>query len=323
MNQNKLWLKTHGLDTRGNAVKLRERVDEYVNDSSCPLPFNMRPGGSLNNLTLLWSSLHAIISNCMCRQVTSKCINQVAIYIKIFLSAINDIDKYLSNSNSTRLWFSSWNYITLLNIPETLKKYGSFQNIWEGGSVGEGILKDVKPLSTYVYAKWYMRLTTKLYQTRSLNAITKTSLHRNNIQLYIPKNVHTYRNTSEIFQRMANGEPLSLVCVDDSKFFVLLDNEKTFELIFDYSQKKISAYHTYFFCKQTVVHDNIMFDSDGTLKYGILLPLFDYNNERRELVVKSNMYTLVFSNWTEINYKNEIGKFNNKDLYYYRIADNG
>ena len=37
----------------------------------------------------------------------------------------------------------------------------------------------------------------------------------------------------------------------------------------------------------------------------------------------SGMYTLVFSNWTEINYKNEIGKFNNKDLYYYRIADNG
>ena len=322
MNQNKSWLKTHGLDTRGNAVKLRERVDEYMNDSSCPLPFNMRPGGSLNNLMSLWSSLHAIISNCMCRQVTSKCINQVAIYIKIFLSAINDIDKYLSNSNSTRLWFSSWNYITLLNIPETLKKYGSFQNIWEGGTVGEGILKDVKPLSTYVYAKWYMHLTTKLYQTRSLNAITKTSLHRNNIQPYIPKNVHTYRNSSEIFQRMANGEPLSLVCVDNSKFFVLLDNEKTIELIFDYSRKKISAYHTYFFCKQTLVHDDITLDSDGTLKYGILLPLFDYNNERRELVVKSKMYTLVFSNWTEINYKNDIGLFNNKDWYYYRTAAN-
>ncbi len=219
MNQNKLWLNIYCWDTRGNAIKLCERVDKYVNDSSCPLPFNMRPGGSSNNLTLLWSSLHAIISNCVCRQVTSKCINQVAIYIKIFLSAINGIDKkYFSNSNSTRLLFSSWNYITLLNIPETPIKCGLFQNIWEGETVGEGILKDVKPLSTYLYAKWYMHLTTKLYQTRSLNAITKTLLHRNNIQAYIPKNLHTYRNTSEIFQRMANSEPLSLVCVDDLKF---------------------------------------------------------------------------------------------------------
>ena len=87
-------------------------------------------------------------------------------------------------------------------------------------------------------------------------------------------------------------------------------------------RKKISAYHTYFFCKETLVHDDITLDSDGTLKYGILLPLFDYNNERRELVVKSKMYTLVFSNWTEINYKNDIGLFNNKDWYYYRIAAN-
>ena len=321
MNQNKSWLKTHGLDTRGNAVTLRERVDEYVNDSNCPLPFNKRPGGSLNNLMTLWSSLHAIISNSMCRQVTSKRIHQVTIYIKIFLSAVNDIDKYLSNPNSTRLWFSSWNYITLLNIPQTLKTYRSFQNIWEGGTVGEGILKDVKPLSTYVYAKWYMRLTTKLYQIRSLNTITKTSLQRNNVQPYVAKNVHTYRNTSEVFQRMTNGEPLSFVCVDNSKFFILLDNEKSIELIFDYDKMKISVYHTYFFCGQTVVHDNIMLDSDGTVKYGILLPLFEYSNEKKELVVKSQMYTMVFSDWSEINYKKEIMIFNNKDLYYYRTAD--
>ena len=72
---------------------------------------------------------------------------------------------------------------------------------------------------------------------------------------------------------MTNGEPLSLVCVDNSKFFILLDNEKSIELTFDYNQKKISVYHTYFFCKKTVVHDNIIFDSDGTLKYGVLLPL--------------------------------------------------
>ena len=99
----------------------------------------------------------------MCRQVMSKYINQVTVYIKVFLSAVKDIDKYLSNSKSTRLWFLSCNYITLLNIPQTLKMYESFQNIWEGGTVGEGILKDVKSLSTYVYSKWYMYLTTKLY----------------------------------------------------------------------------------------------------------------------------------------------------------------
>ena len=52
MNQNKLWLKTHDIDTKGNAVTLREKVDEYENDSNCPLPFNKRPAGSLNNFAV-------------------------------------------------------------------------------------------------------------------------------------------------------------------------------------------------------------------------------------------------------------------------------
>ena len=104
-------------------------------------------------------------------------------------------------------------------------------------------------------------------------------------------------------------------------FFIFLDNEKSIELIFDYNQKEISVYHTYFFCKKTVVHDNIIFESDGTLKYGILLPLFEYSYETRELIVESQMYRMVFSDWTEINYKNEIVIFN-KELYYYHTADN-
>ena len=54
----------------------------------------------------------------------------------------------------------------LLNIPNMLMKYGSFQNIWEGGTVREGILKDVKPLSKYVNANWYLHLTTKICQIR-------------------------------------------------------------------------------------------------------------------------------------------------------------
>ena len=101
MNQNESGLKIHGLDTRFNTVTLCERVDEYLNDSNCPLPFNKRPGGSSNNLISLWSSLHEIISNFMCRQVTSKCINQVTIHIKNFLSTVNGTDTYLINLNLT------------------------------------------------------------------------------------------------------------------------------------------------------------------------------------------------------------------------------
>ena len=88
----------------------------------------------------------------MFRSVSENKIQDAKLFIKIFLSSVESLDEYLNNSSTNKTWFTSWNYITLLNIPNTLNKYGSFQNIWEGGTVGEGILKDVKPLSKYVYA---------------------------------------------------------------------------------------------------------------------------------------------------------------------------
>ena len=102
----------------------------------------------------------------------------------------------------------------MLNIPNTLKKYGSFQNIWEGGTVGEGILKDVKPLSNYVYTNWYLYLTTKIYQIHSLNSIIYSHSTEEDDMVYKLKNYHTYKGISEVFEIIGNGEPLSVLVVN-------------------------------------------------------------------------------------------------------------
>ena len=139
-----------GLETKDNASKLLTTVDHYINDKTCPLPFNERRGGDIHNMMIFWISVHGLISNCMFRNVSKNMIKDINLFIKIFLSLVDSLDEYLNNSSTHKIWFSSWNYITLLNTLDTLMKSGSFQNIWEGGTVGEGILKDVKPLSKYV-----------------------------------------------------------------------------------------------------------------------------------------------------------------------------
>ena len=322
INQNKTWLKLRGLETKGNASKLRETVDHYINNPNCPLPFCERIGGDIDNMMIMWMSLHGLISNCMFHSVSENKIIAVKLFIKIFLTSVDNLDEYLNNSSTNKTWFTSWNYITLLNIPNTLNKYGSFQNIWEGGSVGEGILKDIKPLSKYVYAKWYLHLTNKIYQIRSLNSIIKSQSKRDSDMQYESKKFHTYKGVSEVFEIIGNGEPLSVVMVNREHLYMIIENGQSIELVFDFTRCKVHVGHTYYLCKETVVHDEVIFDSNLHILYGVLLPLFKLNYKTKDLEVEPHTYTMVFSNWMEISEKSEINIFGVADFYNYNTSEN-
>ena len=138
-------------------------------------------------------------------------------YIKIFLNSVHDLDRYLNDGNQNYCWFSSWNFITLLNIPKSLTKCGSFQNLWEGATVGEGILRDVKPLSTYVYANWATKLTTKIYQDRSLKYIYAAKVDQK--RQYKAKNIHMYNSISHDFETWTEGQPISVFMTTQNECF--------------------------------------------------------------------------------------------------------
>ena len=322
MNQNRNWLKVRGLETKGNASKLRASVDHYINDPNCPLPFSERIGGDINNLMILWMSLHGLISNCMFRNISKNMVKDVNLFIKIFLSSVDSVDEYLNNSSTHKTWFSSWNYITLLNIPKTLMQYGSFQNIWEGGTVGEGILKDVKPLSKYIYADWYLHLTKKIYQTRSLNSISMSDSNKESGILFESKNFHSYKNISEVLEIIDNGEPLSVVVVNQASLYMIIESGQSIELVFDFTSGTLSLGHTYYYCKEILVHDEMILEPDVCVLYSVLLPLFKINNETKDLEVESRTYTMVCSNWMEISKSSEFKIFGASDFYDHKTTEN-
>eukprot|EP00957_Ditylum_brightwellii_P065415 4962325-Ditylum_brightwellii.AAC.1 len=37
---------------------------------------------------------------------------------------------------------SSYSYLSLLKLKEVMELYGSLRNVWEGGTIGEGILSE-------------------------------------------------------------------------------------------------------------------------------------------------------------------------------------
>jgi hypothetical protein len=66
-------------------------------------------------------------------------------HIKIFLSCVENFDLYRTKRQKP-FWASSYNFISLLNLPGLMQKYGSLRMLWEGDGKGEGALRLLKRL---------------------------------------------------------------------------------------------------------------------------------------------------------------------------------
>ena len=70
-------------------------------------------------------------------------IDKLEAIIRMFLISYDMVDKGLSDKEIPS-FMSQYNFLCLLNIPETMRQYGSMRNMWEGGIVGEGFLRGMK-----------------------------------------------------------------------------------------------------------------------------------------------------------------------------------
>ena len=98
------------------------------------------------------------------------------IEIKLFQTGIHNIDikmhinsKYGKSKNNPKnneyvpYWITKYNYQSLLNLPDTMHRYGSLVNLWEGSNQGEGYLRYAKPMIVNIHSKnWQINAIQKL-----------------------------------------------------------------------------------------------------------------------------------------------------------------
>ena len=68
----------------------------------------------------------------------------------MFLSALRDMENCycLDESKKKNMFETTPNLNGLLNLPDFMREYGPLCLYWEGGFIGEGIIKYVKPCVT-------------------------------------------------------------------------------------------------------------------------------------------------------------------------------
>jgi len=184
--ENTNWLKLRGLNTSGSAKDLSVRVLEYIASTTGPPPILEAPGGSADNVILVVSALSAMIARLMTRVITDIHIIDIKRHIKLFLSFYEQFDMdNRKSTDETPSWITSYNFVCLLNYPSVLKEFGPLRNLWEGGGLGEKILRVVKPSWNGFRKNWQINKMDTVHRKMAMIKLQSKSLNQEQVQRFL------------------------------------------------------------------------------------------------------------------------------------------
>lgn len=163
-NQCRGWLKARDFPVSGNLGVLQKRILEIISaeeeatgiPGSWPIriddPAYQSTIAAADDIAEMSIWLHTMISQIMSfdgsRMPTDAEVDHIEDVIKIFLSTVHKVDAPRLEKNKDRNilpeWLSKANFVTLLAIPEAMRRYGPPRILWEGSSWGEGLIPEIK-----------------------------------------------------------------------------------------------------------------------------------------------------------------------------------
>ena len=170
------WLKIRGLDTKGSAPELKDRVANYMRKPDAPpiLPEVALPLGEIQYLV---NSLYDMMECLLGKSVSVETISKAGNAIRIFLSSFDDLDsKVPGKKKKEPSVISAYNFCCLLNLPEVMRTYGPLRHNWEGKYQGEALLPFVKEQHTQgIRTNWASNLLKNVLRERTFSVLLQQS----------------------------------------------------------------------------------------------------------------------------------------------------
>jgi hypothetical protein len=325
-NHHYAWLKIRGLDTTGTAWELKQRVQQYLKQRGGPPGIPEPAGGPVENVLFMISALRSMISRLMVRVVTEAYLSDLERHIKIFLNAYEVFDRANRTSQGIPSWVSSYNFCCLLNYPNVIKEFGPLRNLWEGGGMGEKVLRLVKP-NWYGFRKnWQINKLDQVLRkmamikmtgnkkttgedelekemTDDLGYLSDSSADETECDQPNSQNcrfsglIKVYKNREELMRMIQMGYPLSVVRLNSERFYCVCKKGITVEVTRTQYLESIcgASYH-----KWTVVENNVHIyanvERNNIQNYCVLLPKLSPTGVASEFQV----YTLIDSEWNDV-----------------------
>ena len=156
---NRKWLSIRGLDSKGDAKCLKDRVSKYMEKNEnieIEKIHLLKMKEIIRMMISCYNSVHLLLS-----PTTSEIlINRTHLSVIRALNDIHQIDKYLRANQKNPIWYVKYNLLCLLNCAEDMRYFGPCKDRWEGSMEGEKAIQYLKKNSTdtqknfnYIYTK--------------------------------------------------------------------------------------------------------------------------------------------------------------------------
>ena len=299
--QNSSWLAIRGLDAKGNAVELRDRVSRYMNMEGGPPPVKEQEGGPVRNVQEMLFSLRLMISHIMESEMTADMIKNIERHILLFLNYFDQFDTNMRKSNEKPTWLTSYNFLCLLNLPKTIEEFGPIRNYWEGGVMGEKLIQVVKPLWNGFRKNWQKSIMDKVMKQMAIQRVKNyASLYqepKGNENEKKGKQIHLYTSAEVLTSDYNSRKPISIMQLNNGKFMAALKNQKYIEVICGaYSGKICGAHYHCWFLSNGQPKSLQM--TNHTTRYCLLLPKMTKNGLPSS--AEDPIFTAIDSDWNDI-----------------------
>ena len=291
------WLGIRGAKTSGKAQEVKDRVEELLMTEVPPI----LPVPQSTEIVQVHQALACVIAGIMDSDGSDESIAKLTIHIKIFLSLNDRLEKKLYPGKKVPGWISCPNFASLMNIPETMRRYGPLKELWEGGYQGEGFLQFVKPEASYgMRENWNVRLAERILENKALERLEDVLLGREKS----PEQLAYRRYRTEVYAvaDLSAGKAVSGIALRDGSVGVVLSGGKLLllEEVEGPGKEMNGCWYGKWIVRRTdgnvviVNHDQ----SEKTAAV-ILLPLLD--DEGRQADADAGLFYLVDDQWKERN----------------------
>ena len=148
VEQMKEWLRVRGVKAAGTLKKeLQAQLSNYFVEGGKAIPPLLADiTCDAEGIQRMVRALSAMISRVMSKTVTPQILLETERTIKVFLNCYNEVERSVRGAARKRPgWVASYNFASLLNVVDVMRRFGPLPAFWEGKNQGEGYIQVVKP----------------------------------------------------------------------------------------------------------------------------------------------------------------------------------
>lgn len=282
-----------------------------------PPPIPPPTGGPLETVIDMLCALDAFVRVMMSHAYPVGGKDLVTLHVLDFLNAF-DAFKPLREERKFPEWLTMYNFLCLLNLPDSIEELGPLRFNYEGSTEGEGFIPMVKPLLAQGMRKnWQRNLAHRFYRKRAMKLVLRdarvfigqdslndTDYNSNKTQKMFQK----YKGWQQVEGNVLKGLPISLVLLQNGFMGAVINDRENWLLVPFRLMDFVKAHSgmNYFrvqlferdpFGRVTRNVVNIGRQADF-LHYCLLLPFL---NEQKYQVSDSHIWTVVGSEYERLD----------------------